>query len=201
MKQTVAGLHHCSKASFEPQRKSGSVMHTSPSLSSNSARLDTASNGRSSNDYEAATEAPQTIVMAVDDCDGATLLVAAAAHASRGAPSVFHMIHVLRASLFDHARVGVPATPPSAIENAREHFGALVLAAEEECRARVIGHFSVGDPEVEVSRLCSELNADLLVIGRRDRMGLERLLLGSTSEGLVRKAVCPVLIVRQKNAR
>jgi nucleotide-binding universal stress UspA family protein len=38
--------------------------------------------------------------------------------------------------------------------------------------------------------------ADLIVVGTQGRTGLDRLLLGSVAEGVVRLALCPVLIVK-----
>jgi nucleotide-binding universal stress UspA family protein len=45
-------------------------------------------------------------------------------------------------------------------------------------------------------RLARERDAQAVVVGARGHRGLERLLLGSTSEGVVRKAPCPVVVVR-----
>lgn len=55
----------------------------------------------------------------------------------------------------------------------------------------------VGEPTREVLALASEVQADLIAAGARGRHGVRELLLGSTSEGLVTEASCPVLIVRQ----
>jgi len=42
------------------------------------------------------------------------------------------------------------------------------------------------------------LDVDLLIVGTHDYVGFERFLLGSVAENLMRKAGCPVLIVRPK---
>lgn len=47
----------------------------------------------------------------------------------------------------------------------------------------------------EIVRVASALPADLLVLGTHGRSGFERLMLGSTTEKLLRKAACPVLTV------
>lgn len=47
----------------------------------------------------------------------------------------------------------------------------------------------------EIVRLAQELPADLLVMGTHGRSGFERLMLGSVTEKLLRKAPCPVLTV------
>jgi quercetin dioxygenase-like cupin family protein len=53
-----------------------------------------------------------------------------------------------------------------------------------------------GDPEEEILRLSESVRCDLIVMGTHGRTGLERYLTGSVAEGVLRKAVCPVLVVK-----
>jgi nucleotide-binding universal stress UspA family protein len=53
-----------------------------------------------------------------------------------------------------------------------------------------------GKPFVEIIRVAKEQNADMIVLGTHGRTGLAHILIGSTSEKVVRKAPCPVLTVR-----
>lgn len=53
-----------------------------------------------------------------------------------------------------------------------------------------------GDPPSEIVKSAHEAGADLIVIGTHGRKGLPRLALGSTAEGVLRRATCPVLVVR-----
>ena len=48
----------------------------------------------------------------------------------------------------------------------------------------------------EILRLARELPADMIVLGTHGRSGLGRLLMGSVAEQVVRKAPCPVLVVK-----
>lgn len=43
--------------------------------------------------------------------------------------------------------------------------------------------------------------ADLVVVGTHGRTGIERLMLGSVAERIVRTAACPVLVIRPTEAR
>ena len=52
-----------------------------------------------------------------------------------------------------------------------------------------------GDPVATIEREAAAIGADLIVAGSHGRRGFERLLLGSVSEHLLRKAPCPVLTV------
>jgi nucleotide-binding universal stress UspA family protein len=60
--------------------------------------------------------------------------------------------------------------------------------------ARVL--VTVGVPWEEIVRVASAERADMIVMGTQGRTGLDRLLLGSVAERVVRLAPCPVLTVR-----
>jgi nucleotide-binding universal stress UspA family protein len=59
-------------------------------------------------------------------------------------------------------------------------------------------HARIGKPADEILRLCKDVAADLVFIGSHGATGLERLVLGSVSERVVREAKCPVMVVRAK---
>ena len=53
-----------------------------------------------------------------------------------------------------------------------------------------------GDPVNEIITFSRETNADLIVVGTKGKSGIERIVLGSVAEGVVREAPCPVLVVK-----
>jgi universal stress protein A len=53
-----------------------------------------------------------------------------------------------------------------------------------------------GDPAAAILGAAREGNCDLIVMGTHGRTGLNRLLMGSVAEEVVRKAPCPVLTVK-----
>lgn len=55
-----------------------------------------------------------------------------------------------------------------------------------------------GVPAEEICAVAEEEDADLIVLATRQRTALSRLLLGSTTEKVVRGAPCSVLIYKQK---
>jgi nucleotide-binding universal stress UspA family protein len=57
-----------------------------------------------------------------------------------------------------------------------------------------------GDPVQEITKFSSAKDADLIVVGTQGKHGLERFILGSVAEGIVRHAPCPVLVVRSQAA-
>ena len=54
----------------------------------------------------------------------------------------------------------------------------------------------IGTPSVEITRFAKEEGSDLIVIPTHGLTGLERMVLGSTAERVVRMATCPVLAVK-----
>jgi nucleotide-binding universal stress UspA family protein len=57
-------------------------------------------------------------------------------------------------------------------------------------------HVPAGRPFVEIIRAAREFEADMIIIATHGHTGVEHILFGSTAEKVVRKAPCPVLVVR-----
>ncbi len=57
----------------------------------------------------------------------------------------------------------------------------------------------VGNPYKVILESASDCNADLIVMGTHGRTGLDRYLIGSVAEKVVRMSDVPVLTVRQEN--
>jgi nucleotide-binding universal stress UspA family protein len=87
----------------------------------------------------------------------------------------------------------------------------LIAEAEREGRRLIAGFrqllppthsplefIHVGKPASEIVRTAKEWPADVIVIGSHGRHGIQRALLGSVAEAVMRHAPCPVLIVRAK---
>jgi nucleotide-binding universal stress UspA family protein len=55
-----------------------------------------------------------------------------------------------------------------------------------------------GAPAAEIVKAASEWRADLIVVGSHGRGGIERALVGSVADGVLRHAPCPILVVRAK---
>lgn len=56
--------------------------------------------------------------------------------------------------------------------------------------------FLEGDPATEIVRYATDRGVDLIVMGTHGRTGLERLLMGSVAEKVMREAPCSVLVVK-----
>ena len=78
---------------------------------------------------------------------------------------------------------------------ARRSMTALVKRLKRQV-AGTRGFVRVGTPWREIVALAEELRVDAIVVGSRGLTAIQRLLLGSTAENVVRHASCPVLVVR-----
>ncbi|HEX8108956.1 MAG TPA: universal stress protein [Kofleriaceae bacterium] len=117
----------------------------------------------------------------------------------------FHVLHVVCAV---DPREAIPALP--SYNGVDYMYAARVqeaLAAEtqhELDRADVQGsvhffvHARIGKPAPEILALAEEVGADLIIVGSKRLTPLERLILGSTSEQVMRDAGCTVEIARAK---
>jgi nucleotide-binding universal stress UspA family protein len=105
--------------------------------------------------------------------------------------------------------VSVPAMPP--IEG-DYHYDAPWGYDRHEVRQRLfetlptVGNvayehcYTTGLPVDQILNVANRERVDLIVIGSHGRTGLSRLLMGSVAEGVMRKAHCPVLVVKQPAA-
>jgi nucleotide-binding universal stress UspA family protein len=64
---------------------------------------------------------------------------------------------------------------------------------------KVAVYVTVGVPSERIIALATAVDADLIVLGTHGRRGLERALLGSVAEGVIRGAPCGVLVIRPRD--
>lgn len=81
------------------------------------------------------------------------------------------------------AYVGEEAEVGRALERIRPAFSGVAFRH----------HLLVGNPADEIVQLALEHQIDLIVIGTHGRTGLSRWILGSVTETILRRSVCPVL--------
>jgi nucleotide-binding universal stress UspA family protein len=109
-----------------------------------------------------------------------------------------HVLHVLSAKegREDSAEL------ERASAHLEEHVAQRVAAARERglsVNNRVVTHVAVGKPAVEIVQLGTDLHSDVIMLGTHGRTGVQRLVLGSIAESVVRTAPCPVLVLRDKD--
>ena len=64
---------------------------------------------------------------------------------------------------------------------------------------QVIGHIGPGSAVDTILQTATDIDADLLIVGTHRRAGVEKLVLGSVAERVLRGARCPVLVALPKD--
>lgn len=137
--------------------------------------------------------------------DGSDRSVAAARRATRilGRPERVTLLTVLTEIPGDDAGgfQGSVYTPEEQErlwnEELAEAGDELARTAQELSAPRVDRRIEVGDPASTICRVAEDEDVDVVVVGSHGHTGLTRLFLGSVSEHVVRRAPCPVLVVRE----
>jgi nucleotide-binding universal stress UspA family protein len=80
------------------------------------------------------------------------------------------------------------------LQVAERKLGEL-MDREEAMGLQIRAEYGEGIPPVEVKSMAESLDADLIVMGTHGTTGISQLLYGSTAEGVVRGAPCPVLTI------
>lgn len=110
-----------------------------------------------------------------------------------------HVQYVVR-----DARVPPTNQAPPVVERLTDVGEDVLETAEERARDadlyQVTTHLQRGRPPTRIRDLVDDQDADLVVMGTHGRSGLERHLLGSTTETLLRQGSVPVLAVEPLDA-
>jgi nucleotide-binding universal stress UspA family protein len=146
---------------------------------------------------------PSQVVVAYDlSHSGSAALQRALALAARAPFHILHFVCVIDPHV---AVAGIPATGKIDYRYAESVQRAITDMIASELRARgdvervhFFVHARIGKPAEEILALAHEVGADLVVIGSKGSTGLERLVLGSVSEKVVREAGCTVEVARPK---
>jgi nucleotide-binding universal stress UspA family protein len=145
----------------------------------------------------------RTILLPTDGSEGAEAAVAHAVSLARAYGATLHVIAVADTKSYGTFTTG--------------GAGTVIPALEERCRENVAGAAALiaaltgdapddppvetavvrGFPAEEILRYADEHDADLIVMGTSGRSGIDRVLLGSVTERVVRRAPVPVVTVRQ----
>jgi nucleotide-binding universal stress UspA family protein len=84
------------------------------------------------------------------------------------------------------------------LEEAEEHYAqsfASIRERAKQAQIEVETDLAVGNPADQIIHRAEKIQASLIVIGKRGRSAIERWMLGSNSERVLRYAHCPVMVV------
>jgi nucleotide-binding universal stress UspA family protein len=137
------------------------------------------------------------IVVAIDGSDISLKALEVALSEARIWNAELHVIYVVETSMFS----SIPMDNTwEIIYSLLESEGKEVFQKSKERAAQdgvsLITHLRDGHAGNEIVSLTEELHADLIVIGSRGKTNIDRLLLGSVSEHVVRNSSCTTMVVR-----
>lgn len=141
------------------------------------------------------------ILVATDLSDPSFPAVEAAAHIASRTGAAVTVLHVVERPESKPARVWTgeepwPAPEPQAGDRLDEATVNALSVFVSRSGAGADLRVAAGDPAATIVQMAEDLPAELLVVGCHGRTGLERLLVGSVAEKVIRAAPCSVLAVR-----
>ena len=146
------------------------------------------------------------ILLAIDESDFSQAAIQAVSAQARPQGTEVRILHVLEPpSLLLGREMGANDPEFEAVWKALQDQ-AMALVEKTEAKLRAAG-FSVspalqeGDPKSKIIDVAKQWKADLIVLGSHGRKGLQRFLMGSVAESVVRHAECSVEIVRIPGAK
>jgi nucleotide-binding universal stress UspA family protein len=148
---------------------------------------------------------PGRILLATDGSGEADEAAQTAAEISGATGSELHLVYVSLAESLYYPGLEIADIRADQQERTQERARAWIDDRAERLRAEGVDveatHLRLGEPDREIVRLAEALDAGLIVVGSRGLGGVNRALLGSVSDSVVRHAHCPVLVVRGEGRR
>lgn len=140
---------------------------------------------------------PNRILLATDGSEEAARTARVAADLAERASAELHVVHAWPAELPKAYAVTAPNTAVCRRRQRAEKLLDRQVEWIEQADGTVAeGHLPRGEPVEKITELAEELDVDLVVIGSRGLGTVRQSTTGSISEGVVRGAQCPVLVVR-----
>lgn len=140
----------------------------------------------------------QKVLVAVDSDPVAVKAAEVGVELATALAAELALISVADRGLADAA---VPEMPrDELLTDAREHARQVIadLAPKLAPGTTTLTFMPEGEPAEQIVKTAEAWQADLVVIGSHGRGALGRMLLGSVAEAVMRRAPCPVLVVRGK---
>lgn len=136
------------------------------------------------------------VVVPVDFMENTDKLVDYATSMTGKLSAVIHFVHVVSFPTNDlvMGRPFVTEYEDKILTNAQERMLNLIEDNKKrspDCTGEVV----VGDPVDQIVEIAEAQKSDLVIIGTHGAKGLEKIMLGSVAERVLKRAHCPVLIM------
>ena len=136
------------------------------------------------------------IIVPVDFLKNADKLVDYSVKMAEKLAVSIHFIHVVTSPGGD-AMIGAPFAGEyegKMLSDAQERMANLLKDNSERC-PDCTGEVVLGEPVDKIIEIAQEKRANLIIISTHGAKGLEKILLGSVAERVLKQAHCPVLIM------
>jgi nucleotide-binding universal stress UspA family protein len=146
------------------------------------------------------------VLLAIDDSSCSAAAVDAVINQFRPRDTTVRVLHVIQwpgalpMSLMFSERPAAADRVVHAHEEIQRRAKELVARAVcrlARARFQAAAHVTEGEPREEILAMADSWRADAIVVGSHRRTGVDRVLLGSVSNGVARRAPCSVLVVRE----
>lgn len=142
------------------------------------------------------THFPTRILLATDGSECALTATRAALDLANRSGSELHVVHAFElVPPREYAGVALRLRPPSGLAEGKKLLDEQVERIEQAGGVVAGAWLQMGSPVDNILSAGEEVGAGLVIVGRRGLGGVKRLLLGSVSEGLVRRSSRPVLVL------
>ena len=135
------------------------------------------------------------IMVAVDSSEQSGFAVAVAGRLAKRLGCELSLIHVVHLPMLPTAEVPYERIElhPTLMENAQKLLDRTARRLGNAAHVETI--LREGDPATEIADTANRLGADLVVIGTHGRGRFSAAVVGSVAQGVMRRAVCPVVCV------
>lgn len=118
--------------------------------------------------------------------------------------SELHVVHVLEVSrpVHDARRLDeLAGALRTRLDALKEHVATVCTPAASEgmFHQETVFHVRLGEAAAALHQVAVDVDADMIVVGSHGRRGLEKLVLGSVAEQLIRIARLPVVVAHPKD--
>lgn len=134
------------------------------------------------------------VIVPVDFLSNSDKLVDFSVYLAKQLSAVIHFVHIVSIPTGD-AMIGAPFAAEyegKMLTDAQTRMANLLEDNAERC-PNCTGDVMIGDPVDEIVEIAKTKEADLIIISTHGAKGIEKILLGSVAERVLKRAHCPVL--------
>lgn len=139
----------------------------------------------------------QNIIVAIDGSEASKKAFERAVTITKESSAKLFITHVIDSRAFSTPQAYDRALIERETEYVKEFMDGYMKEAKESGLTNVQKYLEYGSPRVKIAKdIAQKVEADLIICGATGLNAVERFLIGSVSESIVRYASCDVMVVR-----